>query len=178
VTGIRVSRLQDARIRRLPFQQKIGAGLSIAEFRKRVRNGSVRHVGLTESIAMIADALGWRLDRITDTLRPKIATTPVSSQFLTVAPGQVSGIVQDGAGYSRRRAVIRLHMEAYLGAPETYDSVDIEGTPPLTMRIAGGIHGDIATPALVVNSIPRVLAASPGFHTMRDLPLPSFFSGR
>jgi len=69
-------------------------------------------------------------------------------------------------------------MEAYLGAPETYDSVEIKGTPPVSMRIAGGIHGDLATPALVVNSIPRVLAAPPGLHTMRDLPLPSFFPGR
>ena len=46
------------------------------------------------------------------------------------------------------------------------------------MKIAGGIHGDIATASIVVNSIPQVLAAAPGLHTMRDLPLPSFFSGR
>ena len=45
------------------------------------------------------------------------------------------------------------------------------------MKIAGGIHGDIATASIVVNSIPKVLAASPGLHTMRDLPLPSFFPG-
>jgi len=29
-----------------------------------------------------------------------------------------------------------------------------------------------------VNSIPKVLGAAPGLHTMRDLPLPSFFSGK
>ncbi len=69
-------------------------------------------------------------------------------------------------------------MEAYLGAPESYDSVEIEGHPNLSMKIAGGIHGDIATASIVVNSIPKVLSAAPGLHTMRDLPLPSFFSGR
>ena len=68
-------------------------------------------------------------------------------------------------------------MEAYLGAPESYDSVDIEGSPRLSMKIAGGIHGDVATASIVVNSIPKVLNAPPGLHTMRDLPLPSFFSG-
>jgi hypothetical protein len=36
----------------------------------------------------------------------------------------------------------------------------------------------VATASIVVNSIPHVLKASPGLHTMRDLPLPSFFSGR
>ena len=46
------------------------------------------------------------------------------------------------------------------------------------MKIAGGIHGDIATASIVVNSIPKVLKASPGLHTMRDLPLPSFFPGK
>src|SRR5204862_4880459 len=51
-----VHRVQDARIRRLPFQQKIGAGLTTEQFQRKVDDGSVRHVGLTESIAMIADA--------------------------------------------------------------------------------------------------------------------------
>ena len=46
------------------------------------------------------------------------------------------------------------------------------------MKIAGGIHGDIATTSIVINSIPKVLDAAPGLHTMRDLPLPSFFPGR
>src|SRR5262249_42780588 len=73
------NRIQAARIRRLPFQQKIGAGLTTEQFQKKVDDGSVRHVGLTESIAMIADALGWTLDRITDEIQPKLATVTISS---------------------------------------------------------------------------------------------------
>jgi 4-hydroxy-tetrahydrodipicolinate reductase len=178
VDRVVVNRVQDARIRRLPFQQKIGAGLTTEQFQKKVDDGSVRHVGLTESIAMIADALGWTLDRITDDIQPKLASVTISSEFLAVDPGYVCGIVQDGVGYRKNEPVIKLHMEAYLGSPETYDSVDVEGSPNLSMKIAGGIHGDIATASIVVNSIPKVLAASPGLHTMRDLPLPSFFPGR
>jgi hypothetical protein len=178
VDRVAVNRVQDARIRRLTFQQKIGAGLSAEQFQKKVDDGSVRHVGLTESIAMIADALGWTLDRITDDVQPKLATLTVASEFLAVDPGYVCGIIQDGIGYRRGEGVIRLHMEAYLGAPETYDSVDIDGSPRLSMKFAGGIHGDVATASIVVNSIPHVLKASPGLHTMRDLPLPSFFAGR
>src|SRR5437763_1149897 len=177
VDRIAVNRVQDARIRRLPFQQKIGAGLTTEQFQRKVDDGSVRHVGLTESIAMIADALGWTLDRITDDIRPKLATVTISSEFLAVDPGYVSGIIQDGVGYRKAEPVIRLHMEAYLGAPESYDSVEIEGSPRLSMKVAGGIHGDVATASIVVNSIPKVLAAQPGLHTMRDLPLPSFFPG-
>lgn len=178
VDRVTVNRIQDARLRRLPFQMKIGAGLTTAQFQKKVDEGSVRHVGLGESIAMIADALGWTLDRITDDVAARLATVTTSSEFLAVDPGYVSGIIQDGVGYRKGEPVIRLHLEAYLGAPETYDSVEIDGSPRLSVRAAGGIHGDVATASIVVNTIPRVLGASPGFHTMRDLPLPSFFPGR
>jgi 4-hydroxy-tetrahydrodipicolinate reductase len=178
VDRVLVNRVQDARLRRLPFQQKIGAGLTTEQFQKQLADGSVRHVGLTESIAMIADALGWTLDRISDDVQPKLATVTVASEFLAVDPGYVSGIVQDGIGYRKKEPVIRLHLEAYLGAPETYDSIGIDGSPALSLKIAGGIHGDLATAAIVVNTIPKVLAAPPGLHTMRDLALPSFFPGR
>jgi hypothetical protein len=178
VNRVVVNRVQDARIRRLPFQQKIGAGLTTEQFQRQLRDGTIRHVGFAESIAMIADALGWSLDRISDHVEPKLAAVTVASEFLAVDPGYVSGIVQDGVGYRQGDPVIRLHMEAYLGAPESYDAIEIDGTPPVSMRIAGGIHGDIATTSMVLNSIPKVLAASPGLHTMRDLPLPSFFPAR
>ena len=178
VDRVVVNRVQDARIRRLPFQQKIGAGLTTEQFQKKVDDGSVRHVGLTESIAMIADALGWTLDRISDDIQPKLAAVTISSEFLAVDPGYVCGIIQDGIGYRKNEPAIKLHMEAYLGSPETYDSVEIEGSPSLSMKISGGIHGDVATASIVVNSIPKVLSAPPGLHTMRDLVLPSFFPGR
>jgi 4-hydroxy-tetrahydrodipicolinate reductase len=178
VDRIVVSRVQDARIRRLPFQQKIGAGLTTEQFQKKVDDGSVRHVGLTESIAMISDAMGWTLDRITDDIQPKLASVTISSEYLAVDPGYVCGIIQDGVGYRNGDPVIRLHMEAYLGAPESYDAVEIDGSPRISQKISGGIHGDVATASIVVNSIPKILNAPPGLHTMRTLPLPSFFPGR
>lgn len=176
VTAITVNRIQDARTRRLPFQQKIGCGLTRAEFQARVAAGTVRHVGLTESIAMIAAAMGWKLERVTDEIRPVLSRKGISSPLLAVPPGRVCGLVQDGTGYVGGRPIIRLHMEAYLGAPESFDAVEIAGTPALSMKIAGGVHGDIATASITVNSIPRVLEAPPGLHTMRTLPIPSWTS--
>jgi hypothetical protein len=174
VTAIRVNRVQDARTRRLPFQQKIGCGLTTEQFQARVDAGTVRHVGLTESIAMIAGAMGWKLAKVTDQIQPVVSKEGISSPLLTVAPGLVCGLIQDGIGYVGGKAIITLHMEAYLGAPESYDSVDIEGTPSLAMKIAGGVHGDVATASITVNSIPKVIDAAPGLHTMRTLPIPSW----
>src|SRR5690349_12417966 len=177
VDSIRVDRIQDARVRRLPFQQKIGAGLTREQFQKKVDDTSVRHVGLAESVSMIADAMGWKLDRITDEIQPKIATVTVSSEFLAVDPGYVCGIVQDGIGYRGGQPVITLHMEAYLGAPESYDQVEITGSPNIKSKVAGGVHGDVATASITVNSIPKILEVTPGLHTMRDMPIPSYYGG-
>ena len=177
VDRIEVWRVQDARIRRLPFQQKIGAGLTTQDFQRKVEDGSVRHVGFTESIQMIGDAMGWKLDRITDDVEPKVAERNVSSEFLTVERGFVSGIIQTGVGYVKGEAKIQLTLAAYLGAPASYESVLIEGSPRIYSKIEGGVHGDIATASMAVNSIPAVIAAEPGFRTMRDMRLPSFFPG-
>jgi 4-hydroxy-tetrahydrodipicolinate reductase len=176
VDSVVVNRLMDARARRLPFQQKIGAGLTREQFKLRVADGTVRHVGFEQSICMIADALGWRLDRVTEEIKPKLADVTVASELFAVDPGYVSGVVQDAIGYRKGQAVVRLHLEAYLGAPETSDSILIEGSPRLSVTIPGGIHGDTGTAAVVVNSIPRLLAAAPGLRTMRDLQTPSIYA--
>lgn len=178
VDSIRVDRIQDARSRRLPFQQKIGSGLNKEQFAKKVKDGSVRHVGLAESVQMIADAMGWKLDKVTDDIQPKIAEQGVESELIAVDPGYVCGIIQDGIGYSKGKPVITLHMEAYLGAPESFDAVTIEGNPRITQKIAGGLHGDVATASITVNSIPKILRVSPGLRTMADMPIPSCFGGK
>jgi hypothetical protein len=177
VDSIRVDRIQDARTRRLPFQQKIGSGLNTEQFAQKVKDGSVRHVGLAESVTMIADAMGWKLDKVTDDIQPKIAEKGVESELIAVDPGYVCGIIQDGIGYRKGKPVITLHMEAYLGAPESYDAVTIEGHPRITQKVAGGLHGDVATASITVNSIPKILRVSPGLRTMADMPIPSWFGG-
>ena len=178
VDRIEVHRVQDARVRRLSFQQKIGAGLTRQQFQEQLDRGRVRHVGFPESIQMIADALGWAVDRITDDIAPRIADATVESELIAVDRGYVCGIIQNGVGYLKGEPRITLRLEAYLGAPEPYDSVLIEGSPRIHSRIDGGVHGDLATASMVVNSIPAVIAAQPGFRTMRDMRLPSFFGGR
>jgi len=178
VDRIEVRRVQDARMRRLPFQQKIGSGLTREQFQKQVAIGAVRHVGFAESIQMIADALGWTLTRVTDVVRPWIAEEEVHSELLAVDPGYVAGISQEGIGYVGDEPKIRLQLDAYLGAPESFDSVLIDGSPRIYSKVQSGIHGDIATASLTVNSIPHVITAAPGLRTMRDMPLPSFFAAK
>ncbi len=171
VRAVRVLRVVDAAQRRGPLQRKIGAGLTPAEFAQRVHEGTVRHVGLPESLHMIAAALGWQLDAGDDTIMPVMAERSIITEHVTVSADQVAGVRQVTRGYVADREVITLELRMYVGAPDPQDTIEIDGTPPLRMTIAGGIHGDIATAAIVVNAIPSVRRAESGLLSMADIPL-------
>lgn len=169
VTGVRAKRVLDAGARRLPLQKKVGAGLSKAEFDGLVAEGKVRHVGLLESLNLVADAFGWTLDRTEELTDGVIAERDVQTQYLSVKAGQVAGVKQIGRGYRDGEVVIELELQMYVGAPESFDAVRIEGDPGIDMMIRGGIAGDPATTALTVNLIGSLEHAPPGLVTMKDL---------
>lgn len=170
------SRVVDAAKRRLPLQKKIGAGMTPDEFRRQVEAGVIKHHGLPESVAMVADGLGLQLDDILETIDPVIADQPVKTEFLEVAPGRVAGVHQLARGVGGGVERVRMELKMYVGAKDPADTVELRGTPSLSLTIPGGTHGDLATAAVVVNTIPAIVAAPAGLLTSRDLPL-SFFPG-
>ena len=168
-------RIVDASKRRLPLQKKIGAGLSVEEFRAKVKEGTIKHVGLPESVAMVADSLGLRVDEITETIEPKVATERVQTEFLTVEPGQAAGVHQIARGLSEGKELIYMELQMYVGAKDPADTVTLTGHPTISLTIPGGSHGDIATASVAVNSIPVILDAPAGLRTAKGLPI-GFFS--
>jgi len=176
VKKVTVERIQDAQFRRLPFQEKIGAGLSVEEFENRAREGSLRHVGLTESMHLMASRLGWILDRTEDVVDPVLAEKPVVTKDRTIEPGKALGVNQIGRAYLNSKEVITLVFRASIGEPDPRDRIVIEGNPDIDMAISKGVNGDTATCAIVVNAIPIVIQAQPGLRTMADIPTISFFS--
>jgi 2,4-diaminopentanoate dehydrogenase len=177
VEHVRAVRIQDARSRRLPFQKKIGAGCTPAEFVQLKQAGTLRHVGLEESTGMIAAAMGWIIDDYSESIDPVMMEEPISSELLPVKPGQVSGVEQIAVAWMKGREIIKMEFRAYLGAPESYDAVYITGEPNLEVIVKGGIQGDIATASMVVNAIPGVIKAPPGLLSMKDMPLVHSFAG-
>jgi hypothetical protein len=175
IEKIEAVRVMDAAKRRLPFQKKIGAGLTAKEFKQKIERGEITgHVGLEQSIAMIADALAWKLDKIkTEPVESVIAKEPVKSDFIKVEAGKVAGLRQTARGFMENREVIVLDFQAYIGAEEEYDAITITGVPTIKQKIQPCVHGDIGTVAIIINSIPKVLKAPAGLLTMKDLPVPS-----
>jgi hypothetical protein len=176
VERVLVTRVVDAGTRRLPLQRKVGAGLNLHQFRRAMTEGTVRHVGLAQSVYMIAGGLGWPLEKVEENLEPAIAPRDLDTEYLRIPAGAAAGVKQSARGYRRGELAISLDLQMYVGAESPRDHVLIDGVPPIDMTITGGVAGDAATAAIVINSIPKVMAARPGVLTMKDLPLPYRFN--
>ena len=170
VEAVRVSRIQNAAYRRLPFQKKIGAGLDPGVFEENRSSGALRHVGLTESMHMIGARFGWKLDHTEEAITPVIAKRIVKTQTMTINPGMAAGVQQIGRAFVDGKEKITLIFRASIGEPHPEDTVEILGQPHIVSTVAGGVHGDVATCALALNAIPAILKAEPGLRTMIDLP--------
>lgn len=171
IESARAVRIVDASKRRLPLQKKVGAGMSVEEFRAQVAAGAIKHHGLPESVAMVSDALGLGVDDISETIEPVVARERVKTQFLEVAPGQVAGVHQIARGFGGTAEKVYMELQMFVGAADPGDTVEVAGTPNLRLTIPGGTHGDIATASVVVNCIPQILDAPAGLRTSRDLPM-------
>jgi 4-hydroxy-tetrahydrodipicolinate reductase len=175
VSSVKVTRMMDSSKRRVPFQKKVGTGLTQEEFRDKIDNKIITgHVGLLESIYMIAEGLGWELDEAVELPpEPVIDEREIETALGTVKPGDVVGLTSVAFGKKGGKDIITLEFNANAAVDEEYDEIVIEGTPNIRERIIGGVHGDIGTVAVTINTIPRAVDASAGIKLMKDLPPPS-----
>jgi 4-hydroxy-tetrahydrodipicolinate reductase len=176
VEEIIITRQMDAATRRIPFQKKIGAGMTVAEFKRSIEENKITgHVGLEQSIQMIADALGWALSGIrVSPVEPVVLGHDVASEAVTVPTGHNAGSKQKAFGILNGNPVITMDFRAFIGAPEEYDGIEIKGIPPINQKISPCVHGDHGTIAITTNMIPHVVNAKSGLLTMLDMPIPHY----
>lgn len=161
ITSVSVRRVQDPSRRRVPFQQKVGMGLSVEEWEARRDAGGFGHVGLVESARLLADSLGWALADWQHDMVPCRADGRAS----------VSGTLETLSGTTADGRSVSLHFEANAAVDEEYDEIVVDGTPPLTLRFDGGVFGDDATAAAVLRAARVIPNAPRGLVTVLDLPL-------
>jgi 2,4-diaminopentanoate dehydrogenase len=173
VRGVYGERVVDASTRREPLQRKIGSGMAPEAFRRRWTEGTAGHAGFPESLTLIAHALGWRIGRIEQTCEPVVAQRPIQTRYFTVEAGLTCGLhqtVRASTGDGRR---IELDLKMYLDASDPHDAVRIDGDPPVQAVLPGGVAGDIATISVLVNVVPKLLAAPAGLRLMTELAIPA-----
>jgi len=156
VESVEVTRVVDAAKRREPLRRKVGVGLTRSDF--LARGEKMGHVGLVESAAMVADALGVEVDEFEERLRP------------VMRRGKVAGIDQTAIGRKDGKVVVSLRLQMYAGAGKPRDRIVLNGKPPIDAIIHGGVSGDDATVAAVVNKIGIAVDSPPGLLTVKDVP--------
>jgi Uncharacterized conserved protein related to dihydrodipicolinate reductase len=159
-----------------------GIGITVEDFKKGVETGKLAgHVGFHESINMIADAIGWKVDKVTQSMDPIVTDVDRKSPYGFAKAGNVAGVAMKGFGYIDGELKIEMdhpqQIEPEQVGVNTGDYVIIKGTPNVNMINSPEIPGGIGTIAMCVNMIPHVINARPGLHTMIDLPVPRAIMG-
>jgi hypothetical protein len=153
--------------------------------------------GFSQSLDMVADAIGVKLDEKKKTEHQMAgATAPIDSPVGTIEPGRVAGQRFSWHGCVGGEPVVTARVHWYMGRddidadwlagdhPEGY-FLRVEGDPPVEVALSGiHPHGDeslealqqrnpgmVATAIHCVSAIPYVCAAEPGVKSYLDLPL-------
>jgi 2,4-diaminopentanoate dehydrogenase len=172
VERVRVTRVVDALARRVPLQRKVGSTMSVEQFNKLADDGRIGHMGIGESVTMLAQGLGRHPMKsdIRTTLSPVVADRAIECALGTVQPGQVCGMHNTGH-YAGGGIAIDLDLTMALAAPNPRDEIEIAGDGrTITTVVPGSTPGDTATVASLVNVARRLPHAPRGLRTMLDLP--------
>ncbi|MGN0710573.1 MAG: dihydrodipicolinate reductase, partial [Anaerovoracaceae bacterium] len=159
-----------------------GIGIEVEEFNRRKADGTMAgHVGFAESVGMITDALGWKLDKFEQDMEPIVTDVDRKSPYGFAKAGQVAGVAMKGWGYVDGEMKIEMdhpqQIEPEQVGVHTGDYVEIKGIPPVNMVNTPEIEGGIGTMAMILNTIPHVINARPGLKTMIDIPVPRAIMG-
>jgi 4-hydroxy-tetrahydrodipicolinate reductase len=172
VDKVRASRIVDVTRRREPLRRKVGMGLGLDAYRtKEAALGNMGHVGLGESAALLASALGWESGTVTESCEPVVAEREVRAGDMVIPPGSVLGTRTRASLRTEGTERIALQVTIAAGVEMEEDRVQLDGDPPLTLVIPGGIPGDSATASILVSVARRIAAVPPGLHTMLTLPV-------
>lgn len=169
-----------------PFGETVmeeqGVGITEEEFNTRVAaNDLAGHVGFSESINMIADAIGWKVDKFEQQMKPILTTVDRKSPYGFAAAGNLAGINMTGQGHVDGEVKIDMihpqQIEPEMEGTYTGDYIKLQGNPPVNMAITPEVDGGVGTIAMCVNMIPHVINAKAGLKTMIDLPVPRAIMG-
>jgi len=163
----------------------IGANLTEKEFRKGVRLGTIGHIGLLETAAMVSHCLGLEVDELKQSKEPILTAKKRQSPFVSIAAGRVCGFRQNVVGFSGGKEILDFQMVGIVSPDKEEDRIElgdyarINGVPSVDIAVKEEIaqKGGLGTAAVAVNMIPRLLAASPGYHRMDTLALPHIWRG-
>lgn len=159
-----------------------GVGFTVDRFNELNEKGELAgHVGFDESISMIAEAFGWNLEKIETSQDAIVSSVYRKAPYAEVQAGDVAGVNMLGHGICDGEKKIEMihpqQVEPQLEGVDTGDYITLKGEPSISMAITPEVPGGVGTYAMIVNSIPNIINATPGLKTMVDLPAPHAMMG-
>jgi 4-hydroxy-tetrahydrodipicolinate reductase len=175
VESIRVERVVDLSGFGSTVLRRIGVGYTPEEFEAGKQAGRITgHIGFPQSMSVVANKLGLVLGQIDREIEPLLADRPLEAGYLTVAPGCSGGFRQRYLGWVEGKpwfeCLFTGHVDLEGIGLEPRDEIWIEGPTPLHYSIMPGLNPQVSAPALVANSLRRVVEGPPGWVTVGDLP--------
>lgn len=175
VDSLRVERVVDLSGFSKTILRRLGLGFTPDEFAEGVATGSITgHIGFPQSMRIVARQMGLELEAIDRTISPHIAKADILGPTMTVHAGLSAGFQQDYVGVVDGRRWFEASFTGHLTLSaidrEPRDEIFIDSPVPLRFATVPGVNPQMGTPALVANSLKRLVAAPPGWTTVGELP--------
>ncbi len=182
VTQFDISRINSLSPFGKTVMEEQGVGLTQADFKEKKNLGEIAgHVGFKESVMMIADAIGLKINDFKQSMEPIVTDINRASKYGKANKNDVCGVAMKASVKLDNGLVINMNhpqqIEPELGGVKTGDYIKISGTPEINMSISPEVEGGLGTIAICVNMIPLVINSRPGLKTMLDLPVPRAIVG-
>lgn len=176
VQRLRARRVVDVSVFGPRVRASLGIDLTPDAFRAGIADGSVvGHAGFPESLRILAAAMGRELERIEIVSEPIVAAQPVTlPDGAIVAPGRTVGADQRATGWFGGEPWLDISMTLHIDPPSAgltpTDEIRLDGRHGLRVQVDPGCRALLSTAAMIVNGLPRAIAAPPGVHRPGDLP--------
>lgn len=167
--SINVTRVEDLSKREECMKNRAGLGMNTGEFEENARKKIVGHIGLAESAAMIADALGIKPVKVESSIKPVLKERP-KKKLAQFKQKDIIGFSQKAWITVEKVKLISLNLDIYWDAQPCQEII-IDGEPGINLKLTN-IESRATTAAVVVNSIPKMFRGSHGYRTMKDVCLP------
>ncbi|GAK07652.1 LOW QUALITY PROTEIN: oxidoreductase [Geomicrobium sp. JCM 19038] len=169
ITRIQIKRHVDASKRRVPLQQKVGIGKTVKAFEELAKDNAIGHVGLEESLRMLAAVLA---------LRSKTLTHHYNLFYLSkncLFLGLTWKLEMSQGSFRRVQSQKKEHSNNKWQQVRLKTQFLSKGMIHVQLLIPNGIFGDTATASMIVN-VGKSLAwqEQVGLVTMMDGGLPRY----
>lgn len=157
--------------------RRIGVGKSESDFALAVETEEILgHAGFPQSIHVVANALGLKVERIEKILLPVLATQDIELPGkLTIKSGESAGVSQTYTGIVDGKPWFIAHFFGHVALnmikKDSGDDIDLmlNQKPIQSIKLRPGIGAQVGSQNMVANSIDRIISARPGWVTVAEM---------